>query len=239
MHHYGIIGKPLEHSYSAIYFTQKFEQESIDAEYTLYEMDDLSTIDSLMHDLHGFNVTHPFKQAIIAYLKEIDEVAQTIGAVNVVCKSKGYNTDWIGFMQSITPHLTEQDKHTLILGTGGVSKAVQYALQQMGLRFTLVSRCPSNGAIAYHNLTEEVIQQHTVIVNCTPLGMFPDIQSMPPIPYQYITQQHLLYDCIYNPEYTAFMKEGIKQGARTLNGIQMLYTQADIAWQIWNQQTNV
>lgn len=235
MRHYGIIGKPLEHSYSAIYFTEKFKQENIDAEYQLYEIDDLSTIDSLMNNLYGFNVTYPFKQSIIPHLKAMDAVAQTIGAVNVVCNGKGYNTDWLGFKQSITPHLTKQDKHVLILGTGGVSKAVQYALHQMGLDFTLVSRCPSNEAIAYNDLTQELIQQHTIIVNCTPLGMLPDIQSIPPIPYQYITQEHLLYDCVYNPACTAFLQEGAKHGARILNGKQMLYIQADIAWEIWNK----
>lgn len=233
MRKYGIIGKPLEHSYSARYFTDKFIREGVDAEYRLYERDDLSDIAVLMQALHGFNVTYPYKQSIMPYLHAIDDVAQTIGAVNVVCQGKGYNTDWIGFKESITPHLLDTDKRVLILGTGGVSKAVQYALQQMGMTFTLVSRYPNAHAIGYDNITEQVIQSHSVVVNCTPLGMLPDIHSLPPIPYQYITPMHLLYDCVYNPECTAFLREGQQRGARIVNGKEMLYLQADAAYEIW------
>ena len=150
MNKYGIIGKPLEHSYSALYFTDKFTREHIDAEYQAYEINDLTNIDTLMQELCGFNVTHPYKQTIMAHLQDIDPVAKEIGAVNVVHKQKGYNTDWIGFMQSIAPHLTENDKHALLLGTGGASKAVQYALQELGLHFTLVSRTPTDNAIGYN-----------------------------------------------------------------------------------------
>lgn len=235
MKKYGIIGKPLEHSYSALYFTEKFACEGIDAEYRLYEIDDLSCINQLMLDLEGFNVTYPYKQTIMPHLRAIDAVAELIGAVNVVCKGKGYNTDWIGFMQSIQPLLATHDRHVLILGTGGASKAIQYALQQMGLNYTLVSRQPHANAIGYNDITEQVLQQHSVIVNCTPLGMLPDIASLPQIPYEYITQEHLLYDCIYNPECTAFLREGDKRGARIVNGKQMLYLQADAAWKIWNK----
>ncbi len=235
MTRYGIIGKPLEHSYSAKYFTEKFSREHIDAEYRLYEIDDLTHMDELMQHLYGFNVTYPYKQSIMAHLRGIHEVAQAIGAVNVVCQGVGYNTDWIGFMHSIAAHLTSEDTRVLVLGTGGVSKAVQYALQRMGLAFTLVSRTPTAEAIGYDAITEQVLQSHPVIVNCTPLGMLPDIQSMPPIPYQYITSAHLLYDCVYNPERTAFLREGEQRGARTINGKQMLYLQADAAWEIWNK----
>lgn len=233
MRKYGIIGKPLEHSYSARYFTDKFIREGVDAEYCLYERDDLSDIAVLMQALHGFNVTYPYKQSIMPYLHAIDDVAQAIGAVNVVCQGKGYNTDWIGFKESITPHLLDTDKRVLILGTGGVSKAVQYALQQMGMTFTLVSRYPNTHAIGYDNITEQVIQSHSVVVNCTPLGMLPDIYSLPPIPYEYITDRHLLYDCVYNPERTAFLRKGEAKGARIVNGKDMLYLQADAAYEIW------
>lgn len=233
MRKYGIIGKPLEHSYSARYFTDKFIREGVDAEYRLYERDDLSDIAVLMQALHGFNVTYPYKQSIMPYLHAIDDVAQAIGAVNVVCQGKGYNTDWIGFKESITPHLLDTDKRVLILGTGGVSKAVQYALLQMGMTFTLVSRYPNTHAIGYDNITEQVIQSHSVVVNCTPLGMLPDIYSLPPIPYEYITDRHLLYDCVYNPERTAFLREGEAKGARIVNGKDMLYLQADAAYEIW------
>ena len=233
MRKYGIIGKPLEHSYSARYFTDKFIREGVDAEYRLYERDDLSDIAVLMQALHGFNVTYPYKQSIMPYLHAIDDVAQAIGAVNVVCQGKGYNTDWIGFKESITPHLLDTDKRVLILGTGGVSKAVQYALQQMGMTFKLVSRYPNAHVIGYDNITEQVIQSHSVVVNCTPLGMLPDIYSLPPIPYEYITDRHLLYDCVYNPERTAFLREGEAKGARIVNGKEMLYLQADAAYEIW------
>lgn len=235
MRKFGIIGKPLEHSYSARYFTDKFSREGVDAEYRLYERDDLSDIAELMQALHGFNVTYPYKQSIMPYLHAIDEVAQTIGAVNVVCLGKGYNTDWIGFKESITPHLWDTDKRVLVLGTGGVSKAVQYALQQMGMAFTLVTRQKGGrqGPIAYAELTKELMQSHSVVVNCTPLGMLPDIYSLPPIPYEYITDKHFLYDCVYNPERTAFLREGEARGARIVNGKDMLYLQADAAYEIW------
>lgn len=236
MTRYGIIGKPLEHSYSAMYFTELFLRENIDAEYKLYEIDDLSNINKMMHYLHGFNVTYPYKQSVMPHLLEMDEVAQAIGAVNVVCKGKGYNTDWIGFQQSISPYLRHSDIRVLVLGTGGVSKAIQYALQQMGLSFTLVSRTPSEYTIGYDAITESIMQSHSVIVNCTPLGMLPDVESLPPIPYHFLTSEHLLYDCVYNPECTAFLHEGNKRGARTINGKQMLYLQADAAWEIWNSR---
>ena len=251
MTRYGIIGKPLEHSYSARYFTEKFLREGIDAEYRLYELDDLSNVSTLMHELHGFNVTYPYKQTIMPHLRAIDTVAEAIGAVNVVCQGKGYNTDWIGFRQSILPHLTPDDQRALVLGTGGVSKAVQYALREMGIDYTLVSRQEAKGerreaigygqlamgdgiwAIGYGQLTKEVMEAHTVVVNCTPLGMYPDTASLPDIPYQHLTAKHLLYDCVYNPALTAFLQKGQEQGSRTVNGLDMLYAQANAAWEIW------
>ena len=238
MTRYGIIGKPLEHSYSARYFTEKFLREGIDAEYRLYEVDDLSDISTLMHELLGFNVTYPYKQTIMPLLHDIDAIAREIGAVNVVCQGKGYNTDWIGFRQSILPHLTQGDQRALVLGTGGVSKAVQYALREMGIDYTLVSRQEARGerreAIGYGQLTKEVMEAHTIVVNCTPLGMYPDTESLPDIPYQHLTAKHLLYDCVYNPACTAFLRKGEEQGTRTVNGLAMLYAQADAAWEIWS-----
>ena len=238
MTHYGIIGKPLEHSFSAMYFTQKFEREHIDADYCLYALDDLGDIARLMQYLHGFNVTYPYKEQILPYLHGVDAVAQRIGAVNVVCQGRGYNTDWLGFMQSIQPYLLPSDQCVLLLGTGGVSKAVQYALQEMQLRYTCVSRHPGEHQLAYHQLTREVMEQHTVIVNCTQLGMLPEVDTCPSIPYEYITPAHLLYDCVYNPERTLFLQNGQRQGARILNGKQMLYLQADAAYEIWNKIKN-
>ena len=234
MRQFGIIGKPLEHSYSATYFTEKFVREEIDAEYKLYELDDLSEISSMIHALEGFNVTYPYKEAIIPHLQYMDEVAATIGAVNVVSRGKGYNTDWQGFKNSILPHLRAGDSHALVLGTGGVSKAVQYALREMGIDYTVVSRQHQAFALQYEELSAAIMQQHRVIINCTPLGMLPDVATLPAIPYDMLTEAHLLYDCVYNPACTRFLQEGAKRGARTVNGLQMLYAQADIAWEIWN-----
>ena len=238
MRQFGIIGKPLEHSYSATYFTEKFVREEIDAEYKLYELDDLSEISSMIHALEGFNVTYPYKEAIIPYLTEVDAIAQTIGAVNVVHRGCGYNTDWLGFRDSLGAMLQEQDQYALLLGTGGVSKAIQYALSEMGIGYTLVSRhltAKNEKAIAYENVDQEVIKKHTIIVNCTPLGMHPYESELPKIPYEYLTESHLLFDCIYNPAKTLFLQEGEKHGCRIKNGLEMLHIQADKAWDIWKR----
>ena len=237
MRHYGIIGYPLHHSFSAKYFSEKFEREGIEAEYSLYPigMEDLRLkIEDLFHRLDGMNVTMPYKQTIIPYLDRLDETAEAVGAVNVVHKRVGYNTDCIGFMESIKPLLRAFDRKALVLGTGGASKAVCYGLKQLGIAPTLVSRTPKDGMIGYSDLTEGVMAEHTVIVNCTPLGMVPDTESYPPIPYELISAQHLLFDCIYNPEETVFLRKGLAQGAKTQNGIEMLYGQAKAAWKIWN-----
>ena len=237
MHHYGIIGYPLHHSFSAKYFSEKFEREGIEAEYSLYPigMEDLRLkIEDLFHRLDGMNVTMPYKQTIIPYLDRLDETAEAVGAVNVVHKRVGYNTDCIGFMESIKPLLRDSDRKALVLGTGGASKAVCYGLKQLGIAPTLVSRTPKDGMIGYSDLTEGLMAEHTIIVNCTPLGMVPDTESYPPIPYELISAQHLLFDCIYNPEETVFLRKGKAQGATIQNGIEMLYGQAKAAWKIWN-----
>ncbi len=237
MRHYGIIGYPLHHSFSAKYFSEKFEREGIEAEYSLYPigMEDLRLkIEDLFHRLDGMNVTMPYKQTIIPYLDRLDETAEAVGAVNVVHKRVGYNTDCIGFMESIKPLLRSTDRKALVLGTGGASKAVCYGLKQLGIAPTLVSRTPKNGMIGYSELTETVMAEHTIIVNCTPLGMVPDTESYPPIPYELISARHLLFDCIYNPEETVFLRKGRAQGATIQNGIGMLYGQAKAAWKIWN-----
>lgn len=237
MRHYGIIGYPLHHSFSAKYFSEKFEREGIEAEYSLYPigMEDLRLkIEDLFHRLDGMNVTMPYKQTIIPYLDRLDETAEAVGAVNVVHKRVGYNTDCIGFMESIKPLLRAFDRKALVLGTGGASKAVCYGLKQLGIAPTLVSRTPKDGMIGYSDLTEGLMAEHTIIVNCTPLGMVPDTESYPPIPYELISAQHLLFDCIYNPEETVFLRKGRAQGAKTQNGIEMLYGQAKAAWKIWN-----
>ena len=236
MRHFGIIGYPLIHSFSAKYFNEKFESEKIDAEYSLYPTENLTgeRMNELMNSLDGMNVTMPYKKDVIAYLDRLDETAEAIGAVNVIHDRVGYNTDCLGFIDSIRPLLREYDKKALVLGTGGASKAVCFGLKKLGISPTLVSRTPQESMLGYDDLTEAVMSDYTVIVNCTPLGMAPEEETFPPIPYEYISARHLLFDCVYNPEETLFLQKGKAQGATTRNGMEMLYGQAKAAWKIWN-----
>ncbi len=235
---FGIIGYPLEHSFSARYFADKFRREQIRGEYRLYPVQpDAFTKDTvcpLLDTLDGMNVTFPYKEKIIPYLDRLDDTAQHIGAVNVVCKRIGYNTDCIGFMEALRPLLQPTDRQALVLGTGGAAKAVVYGLEQLGIAPTLVSRNPKAGQLTYRQLDKEIMQRHTLIINCTPLGMLPDINTCPPIPYNMLTSAHLLFDCVYNPAETLFLHRGREHGTRTTNGLQMLYGQAEAAWKIWN-----
>lgn len=238
MRHYGIIGYPLLHSFSAKYFNEKFATSHIDAEYSLYpiKVESLELkVERLLDTLDGFNVTLPYKQAIIPYLDRLDETAEAIGAVNVVYKHVGYNTDCLGFMDSLRPLLRDYDRKALVLGTGGASKAACFGLRKLGIIPTLVSRTPQGSMLGYDDLTEQVMAEHTVIVNCTPLGMFPDVDSCPAIPYELISARHLLFDCVYNPEETLFLRKGKAQGAAIKNGLEMLTGQAKAAWKIWNE----
>ena len=222
MRHFGIIGFPLIHSFSAKYFNEKFKREQIDAEYSLYPIQEeslKSKVESLLDTLDGMNVTMPYKQAIIPYLERLDETAKAVGAVNVIHKRVGYNTDCLGFIDSIRPLLRESDKKALVLGTGGASKAVCYGLRTLGVIPTLVSRTPKEGMLGYQDLTEEVMKEYT-----------------PPLPYEMITARHLLFDCVYNPEVTLFLQKGRAQGATIRNGMEMLYGQAKAAWKIWNER---
>lgn len=241
MRHFGIIGFPLSHSFSAKFFNEKFEREHIDAEYSLYPLDKGEwtkgeRLVELLDELDGMNVTLPYKQAVIPYLERLDETAEVIGAVNVVYQRVGYNTDCLGFMESIKPLLCTEDKKALVLGTGGASKAVCYGLRKLGVEPTLVSRTPKAGMLGYGDLNEEVMAQHSVIVNCTPLGMWPEVESCPDIPYESLSAQHLLFDCVYNPEETLFLRKGSAKGARTQNGMGMLFGQAKAAWKIWSKE---
>lgn len=236
MRHYGIIGYPLEHSFSAKYFNEKFAAEHIDAEYSLYPVAEaeIARLKEYIDTLDGMNITFPYKRAVIPYLERLDATAQAIGAVNVVHRHVGYNTDCIGFIQAIQPLLRPDDRKALVLGTGGASKAVCYGLRQLGITPTLVSRTPQDGQIGYSDLDADTMAQHTMIINCTPLGMLPDTDTCPPIPYEHISAQHLLFDCVYNPEETLFLRKGKAQGAATHNGMQMLIGQAKAAWEIWS-----
>lgn len=238
MKQYGIIGKPLGHSYSEGYFTEKFSREGIDAEYHAMAIDHIEDVEELMKQLEGFNVTYPYKEQILPYLRAIDPIAAAIGAVNVVHQGKGYNTDWIGFKNSIENALHVHDTRALLLGTGGVSKAIQYALRTMGIDFTVVSRQSREGVLSYEQVDEQVMSNHMIVINCTPLGMHPLEEERPAIAYQHISKEHLLYDCIYNPEKTLFLQAGEERGCRIMNGLQMLQEQAEVAWKIWEKNGN-
>lgn len=244
---YGLIGYPLTHSFSKVFFNEKFEAENIPAEYRNFEITDVSQFREILVNypaLRGLNVTLPYKEAIIPFLDELDETAEEVGAVNVIrfirekgkLMLKGYNSDVTGFSESISPLLTDEHNHALILGTGGASKAVEYALCKLGIDATLVSRTPSANQLGYKELTAEVMDRCRVIVNTTPLGMYPRVDACPDIPYERLTPSHLLYDLLYNPDETVFMKKGRRQGATVKNGLEMLLLQAFVAWDIWQGQ---
>jgi shikimate dehydrogenase len=242
---FGLIGYPVVHSFSKKYFTEKFEKEGIDAVYDLYPLERIELFKELIasQTLTGLNVTIPHKQTVIPFLDELDATAAEIGAVNVIkfgrdqggLKLKGYNTDAIGFENSIKPLLKPHYRKALILGTGGASKAIDYALRKNGIDTTFVSRSGSASQLAYGDLTHEMMKDFPVIVNCTPLGMDPAIEGYPAIPYAAIGSGHLLYDVVYKPEETVFLRKGKEQGATTINGLEMLWGQAEAAWKIWNQ----
>ena len=245
MDKYGLIGFPLNHSFSKDYFNTKFKSEGIDAEYINFEIASITELKSIIQNnpqLKGLNVTIPYKEQVIPYLDQLSENARLIGAVNVIkidrkkkkVKLMGFNSDITGFKQSIEPLLQPHHQRALILGTGGAAKAVFYGLQQSGVDATYVSRQKSSEMIlTYSELSPEVMEAHTVVVNCTPVGMWPKVDDCPAIPYQLLTDKHLLYDLLYNPNETLFMKKGEEQGATVKNGLEMLLLQAFAGWNIW------
>ena len=242
MRHFGLIGKSLGHSFSAKFFNGKFKAEQIDADYQLFEIEDVADIDRLIkeHNLEGFNVTIPYKEAIIPHLDGLTKEAHDIGAVNcVVIKNGqkiGHNTDLTGIEASL--HWLDIDSmpKALILGTGGASKAVQYALKRRGIEFMVVSRTEGRGDITYNNLTPEIIAEHKLIINTTPVGMFPDVENAPTIDYSAISAEHRLFDLVYNPAKTQFLTRGEERGAKTMGGMLMLQTQAIASWHLWNER---
>lgn len=240
MKKFGLIGKSLSHSFSKIYFQNKFQQFNNDCSYHNFPLESLNDFKTLIQkfDLSGLNVTMPFKEAIIPYLDEISNEAKTIGAVNTIQFKKGkligHNTDHIGFHNSIKPFLEKTMERALILGTGGASKAVVYSLKQIGIQSLCISRSPSDNQFSYDELNEFVIKHHLLIVNTTPVGTSPNIAKCPTIPYQFISEKHLLVDLVYNPEETLFLKKGKEKRALILNGKSMLIHQAEAAWKIWN-----
>lgn len=243
---YGLIGYPLTHSFSQRYFNQKFEAEGINARYLNFELPDIGDLMEVVSEypnLSGLNVTIPYKEQVIQYLDEMDEDAEKIGAVNVIkfirakgeLKFKGYNSDIIGFSDSMVPLLNERRTKALVLGTGGASKAVVRGLENLGVTPTLVSRTPRKGVITYSDLTPEIMSDNLIIVNTTPLGMYPHVDECPDIPYDCLTKEHLCYDLLYNPDVTLFMRKASEHGAEVKNGLEMLLLQAFAAWNIWNE----
>jgi shikimate dehydrogenase len=239
---YGIIGYPLLQTFSPGYFNKKFEELGVHDIYEKFPLDkieDLKQVLAQHPDLKGMNVTIPYKQEVIALLDELDETAKQIGAVNTISikngKLKGYNTDAIGFINSLKPLLKPQHNKALILGTGGASKAVAYALKQLNISYQFVSRNAKEGYLSYPDLDKAIIDDHKLIINTTPLGMVPQENTSPDIPYASLSAEHLLYDLIYYPEETLFLKKGKENGACIKNGYEMLIGQAEAAWEIWQQ----
>jgi len=241
-HKYGLVGKDIDYSFSKGYFTEKFSKLNlVHHSYENFEFENINEFPETIAEekaLKGLNVTIPYKELVIPYLSSLNEVAQRIGAVNTIKFTDkglvGYNTDAYGFEKSIQPHLQNHHLKALILGTGGASKAIAYIFESLNIEYKFVSRNPEKEQIGYHNLTQELLTEYTVLVNCTPLGTSPQIQLKPNIPYQFLSDKHLLFDLIYNPSKTAFLQEGEAQGALICNGERMLEFQAEKAWEIWN-----
>ncbi len=244
---YGLIGYPLGHSFSRNYFCKKFEDEGINARYLNFEISDISEFPEITRKsgLVGLNVTIPYKEKVIPFLDSLDDTAAAIGAVNVikvmrnsngeVDHLKGYNSDIIGFMDSIKPLIKPHHKKALVLGTGGAAKAVFHGLNLLGVSAMYVSRTKGTDRFTYEDLTNDVLSRHLIIVNATPVGMYPNVDECPPIPYHLVTPRHLCYDVVYNPEVTLFMKKSAERGAITKNGTEMLLMQAVAAWDIWQK----
>lgn len=241
---YGLIGYPLGHSFSKQYFTEKFDRLGIDASYLLFPLESIEQFPSLLEKekyLKGLNVTIPYKEKIMGFLNDTSEAVKEIGAVNVIRIEvkdegyylKGFNSDYIGFRDSLRPLLRKDIRKALVLGTGGASKAVIFALKELGIEATKVSRTPAEGEITYSDLSDAIMSDHLLIVNTTPLGMFPNTETFPPIPYNLLTPAHICYDLVYNPEKTEFIIRSAAMGATVKNGLEMLHRQAEEAWRIW------
>jgi shikimate dehydrogenase len=236
---FGLLGRHLNHSFSAEFFNSKFEKEKLPHLYRNFDLPDLSQVRDMIsrHKLKGLNVTIPYKTEIIEQLDEIDKTAAEIGAVNTIKVKttglKGFNTDAFGFKKSLSEHLSSGHKRALVLGTGGASKAVQYVLKTLEIEYLLVSRNPEIDQISYSQMTIDTVKNRPLIINCTPLGTFPNVKTYPDIPYAGATRGHLFFDLVYNPRETAFLNLGNEHGAKTVNGLDMLIYQAEKAWEIW------
>ena len=249
MDKYGLIGYPLGHSFSIGYFNEKFQNECIDATYENFEIPSIENLTEILDsnpELKGLNVTIPYKEKVISYLDSISPEARAIGAVNVIkvnhkgnkTELKGYNSDVIGFTQSIEPLLERYHKKALVLGTGGASKAIIFSLKSLGIETLTVSRYERHGCVRYEDITPEMIKEYNVIVNCTPCGMYPQTDDCPNLPYEAMDNHTLLYHLIYNPDETLFLKKGKAQGATVKNGLEMLLLQAFASWNFWNSDAD-
>ena len=238
---FGLIGKNIDYSFSKKYFSEKFKKENLDCTYSNFDIENISLIESILqkNGISGYNVTIPYKQEIIKFLDEIDEVAKAIGAVNTIKKidnkNIGFNTDCIGFEKSLIP-LIENKKpdSALILGGGGASKAVKYVLKKIKINYSTVSRKEGKSEFIYENLNDVIINRFKMIINCSPVGTFPNINKCPNIPYKHLTKEHILYDLVYNPVESLFLRRGRELGCKTKNGLEMLEIQANESWRIWN-----
>ena len=245
MEKFGLIGYPLGHSFSKKFFTEKFEQLGLtNHKYDLFEMEYLKEFPAMWqnNDLHGVNITIPHKEHVMGFLDYLDSSAQKVGAVNVVKKEqgklKGYNTDYMSFKETLDKWLPHKNLTALVLGSGGASKAVQVGLDELDIDYEVVSRKKTSGDCTYLDLKKEpeLVAANLLIINTTPLGTYPEVDERPDIPYGQLTSNHFLYDLVYNPEETLFMKSGLEQGASVKNGIEMLHLQADKSWDIWYNQ---
>ena len=238
---YGLIGKNINYSFSKTFFEDKFQKEDIKTcSYENYDLKSIKDFKKILkdQDIKGLNVTIPYKEKIMVYIKKIDPVAKKIGAINTIKINKkniteGYNTDYLGFVTSLRK-LAKNHKKALVLGTGGASKAIIYGLESIGIETTIVSRKKKDNIITYDDLNKKIIEENTIIINCTPLGTFPKIKECPKIPFNFLTSNHICYDLIYNPKKTKFLIESEKMGASTINGEEMLKNQANESWKIWN-----
>lgn len=241
---FGLLGRNISYSFSAGYFKNKFQELGLNGfTYENFDLPEIFEFPFILYqrkdEFGGMNVTIPYKEAVQRYLDQIDPVAEEIGAINTIKVEDddtltGYNTDVYGFVHSLKPLLKEHHKKALILGTGGASKAIAYGFKKLGIEFKFVSRSAAKGNLLYSQLTEQHLNEHSIIVNCSPVGTFPFVEDAPDIPYEFVTDKHILFDLIYNPEMTAFLKRGKDQGATVKNGYEMLELQAEKSWEIWN-----
>jgi len=240
---YGLVGKSISYSFSEKYFTEKFKKNKIqNCTYKNFDLNNIKDLVSILkeNDLKGLNITIPYKEQVLSYLDEIEDNAKLIGAINTIKINKdktltGYNTDFIGFINTLRPHINSNCKKALILGTGGASKAIEYGLKKLNIESKKISRNKKKGDLTYLEIDSDLIKEYQIIINTTPLGTYPDIENYPDIPYKYLTKKHICYDLIYNPDETTFLRKSKKKGAITINGLRMLEIQAEESWKIWNK----